>query len=562
MSPHFDPRSYPYVWEAHVANARAQVDEIVRRAKKRGEWLSVDGHEMIFVGINTEDLSPVWVPRELLFQHVLFLGHPGSGKTARLAALIAQLIRSRNCTVVIVDLKGERGMFQGVREECYYNGIRFRWLTNRIGLPSFAYNPLSQSHIPWRSMNQRVQPTMRALGTSYGETYGGAWFASAMETFLNNLLTYYKTSIYSFKDLAKFCADPNLYTSADKRLGGKDDWSNAKHLHNEFFRLAGVEPLNVTRDSKNYSQEVFDNAVDVSQLYSEPQVLYLYLSSIGEETTCRNIAKLLLYGLLEVADLLSTVRQKGDSVNSVPVFFIVDEFEELVSNTFLPALAMARSLGLGCILCLQTLHQLSLGDKDLTETIISTTSYKHIFSAPDLFTKNYLVNTSGEKEELRATWEQEVSSRSHSIAAKRFSLKYALPRGVLFDHPKVKIQSVKTPRLSMDEVMRISADQFSSLLNLSSDKGPTKFDGRWVPVWSGYHIDQATYQRRENEPFPCSEPGTILVRPFSEYDLRYETPPPATTGPIVAQPVSQSAGQPAAGLSVEEVLRRLRGGKP
>ena len=189
--------------------------------------------------------------------------------------------------------KSEPPLFQGIREDCYYSGGRFRWATNRIGLESFAYNPLSQSHIPWR-LDQSARPAdAQVLGLDYGENFGGSWFSSNMEMFLNNLITFYGKSIYSFLDLAGYCADPNLYSNGEKKLGTKEDWKNSRHVHHEILRLAGWEPGQVICTSKGYSPAVFENAIDVAELFSEPQVVFLHLTSIGEDITSRNIAKLM-----------------------------------------------------------------------------------------------------------------------------------------------------------------------------------------------------------------------------------------------------------------------------
>src|SRR5262249_35842649 len=159
-----------------------------------------------------------------------------------------------------------------------------------------------------------------------------------------------------------------------------------KHLHNEFNRLAALEPLNVNRKrhGKRYPDAVYDYAINTDQLFTEPQVAYLNYTAIGENTTARTVPKVFFYSVLEVADIISTVKQQGVAVNPIPVIFIIDEFEELISEAFLPALAMARSLGVGCLMGHQTIHQLNLGDRDLTNNIIATTSFKHILSAPDL----------------------------------------------------------------------------------------------------------------------------------------------------------------------------------
>ena len=393
-----------------------------------------------------------------------------------------------------------------------------------------------------------VQPLLKRSALDYGESYGGSWFSSNMEMFLNNLITYYGKSIYSFLDLARYCTDPNLYTNGEKKLGTTEDWKNSRHLHHEIVRLAGFEPGNVKRGSKDYPPAVFENAIDVAQLFSEPQVVYLHLSSIGEDITSRNISKLMLYGTLEVADIIATAKQKGDNVRSVPVIFVFDETAPLISSTFLPVLGMARSLGLGCLMGLQSLHQLGLGDKDYTNSFISGTAYKHLLSAPDVFTQKYVVDSSGEMERPSASWRQPVPKGLSEIPQSALSSRHATPNMPFID-PEAQVRSERVPRLSADDVMRYGADRFSSLYSVAENYNGANDNGRWVPLWNGYHIDKETYERRKLEPFPSGTEGTLPVRPFSEHDLRYKT---RQQDPPASKPQQDGL------TSVEEILRRIQ----
>ena len=416
---------------------------------------------------------------------------------------------------------------------------------------------MSQSHIPWRSINQRVQPLLKALGLDYGEAYGGSWFASNFEMFMNNILTYYGTSIYSFLDLARYCADPNLYSNGEQRLGSKEDWTNARHLHHEILRLAGFEPGNVKWGSKDYSPEVFENAIDVAQLFSEPQVMYFICHRSARTRRLAIIAKLLFYGGLDVSDIIATAKQKGEIVRSVPVIFIFDEFASIVSDTFLPAIAQGRSLGLGCLMGIQTLHQLNLGDKDYANAFIAQTAYKHVLSATDLFTRQYIVDTSGEVDRPSASWRQTFPKGLDEIPESLLS-PHALPGGMPFFAPEGNVTNRRGPRLNMNDVMRYSAERHSSLYSTVENHNGTQDNGGWVPLYTGYHINRETYERRKAEPFPSGTPGTIPVRPSSEHDQRYQKPQRVL--PVPVPPVPPGAKPQLGGpMSVQEIVRRIRG---
>jgi hypothetical protein len=191
------------------------------------------------------------------------------------------------------------------------------------------------------------------------------------------------------------------------------------------------------------------------------------------------------------------------------------------------------------------------------------TSYKHVFGAPDLFTKKYIVESSGEKEDLRASWTQTIPRNQKLTTPNMLSPHFAQPdRDSLFGNPLIHVQSAKQPQIPMNDIMRISADQFSSLINLATDSGPNNFDGRWIPMYSGYHVDEATYRRREREPFPGGNQGTMLVDPFSSYDARYQAPAPAASPLTLPPRPPKSLPQPSTPLTVGQLIQKLRGGQP
>ena len=131
-------------WEMLSSRLRVSSDPIER--------------DSLFMGINAADGSPVLVPRTVFQEHAHLLGDSGSGKTSLgLAPLISQLIRYRDCSVVIIDLKADDlALFEGARIEADKAGLRCRWFTNQLRQPTYGFNPLTQAHIDQLSLYQRV----------------------------------------------------------------------------------------------------------------------------------------------------------------------------------------------------------------------------------------------------------------------------------------------------------------------------------------------------------------------------------------------------------------------
>lgn len=104
--------------------------------------------EHLYLGSSIEGDFPVLLHQNLLFRHAHILGDTGSRKTSiGIAPLVTQLIARRNSSVIIFDLKGDRALFNAVRDEANSVGLPFKWFTNIVGKSSYGFNPLRQSHL-------------------------------------------------------------------------------------------------------------------------------------------------------------------------------------------------------------------------------------------------------------------------------------------------------------------------------------------------------------------------------------------------------------------------------
>src|SRR5262249_13814808 len=145
----------------------------------------------------------------------------------------------------------------------------------------------------------------------------------------------------SVLELVRLCRFPELYTDGEPRLGTKDEWNNARHVHLELTRLAGIEWANVTRTSGEYPPSVFNNSIYIAQLFLTPQVVLMNFSSVSEERTAVTLAKIALYLALDVADVIATAKRINPSIRTIPVFFLFDESSSLISSTFASVLPIA-----------------------------------------------------------------------------------------------------------------------------------------------------------------------------------------------------------------------------
>jgi len=82
--------------------------------------------------------------------------------------------------------------------------------------------------------------------------------------------------------------------------------------------------LNVVPDMTQYGSDVHENAIDVANLYEEPQVIYLWLRSAVEPTNAPAIARMFLWAMFTAES-----HQPQDQNR---VYFFIDEMQQIISE--------------------------------------------------------------------------------------------------------------------------------------------------------------------------------------------------------------------------------------
>ncbi len=101
------------------------------------------GGDWTIHGIGADRMGSLFLPNDLLNQHVFLMGAPGSGKTRGLELLIEQAV-ARGDAVVVIDPKGDEGLLDQAHESARRHGRAkdFRVLALPYPYQSARYNPL------------------------------------------------------------------------------------------------------------------------------------------------------------------------------------------------------------------------------------------------------------------------------------------------------------------------------------------------------------------------------------------------------------------------------------
>lgn len=453
----------------------------------------------LHIGRAVGDSAPWLLHQELLHTHAHLLGGTGTGKTALgLIPLASQLIARADSSVVIIDLKGDRAMFWGAFIEAARANLPFRWFTIEPGCASYAFNPLTQRHEAERTVTARAQSLLTATGLHYGDGYGkGFYQAHSLDVFTEFLRAF--RDIRSFADFSRYAEEHGSYVATHT------DRAEAHHLRMVLRQLAAVAPLNVTAGAVQEERvAVLRDAIDMTDIVTEKQVLYFHLPSMEEELTAKSMARLAMHSLVQAAKIASRKQQ------TVPVYTIVDEAQQVLGEKSKILLEMARSLGVYFVLAHQSLDQLKTADYDITSTIEACTTFKMYFEASSSAALKDMEEFGGQVRDKTVSWTQPIYPGFDENNDDEFSPGRARsPRD--FEPATANVGEVLRPILPRQEILATSAHPLQAFVRSRSDKGLTQYAGQWTRIECEFSTTEDEYRLRSKTPIPAEHPSCITV---------------------------------------------------
>jgi type IV secretory pathway TraG/TraD family ATPase VirD4 len=455
----------------------------------------------LFLGFNAADNSPIIVPREVFQEHAHLLGDTGSGKTSLgLGPLITQLIRMKDLSVVVVDMKGDDlALLHGTKLEAEKAGLRFRWFSNELDRPTYTFNPLAQQAFQKLSIYQRTDILLNALGLQYGTDYGKAYFSDANAQMLFHAMKA-KPTARSFQELVSVLRNPSNFVHVSKAIV-----RDGSHLMAIIERLASFAPLNTLSAGNNTPDQVFADSIDFKSVFEEPEVLYFHLSSPLGTASSAEMARLALYGILSAAKAAHGTRRQ--------VILVIDEFQRIIAKNLELFLQTARSFNIGVVLANQSLRDLKSNDFDLASTVKTNCRFKQYFSVSDPMEIAELSKSSGDTL---------IHNRSTSLGGQALSF---LVGRYLYDTMTFTEQQV--PRLSTNQILLAGDNPKQSIVQLRRGAGYAQFGGFPFVLSGTHHISAEEYERRKLLPWPDATEGTIT--PSSTEEI---SQPNEITGPL------------------------------
>ena len=443
--------------------------------------------ESLLLGVNKSDNTPVLVPRAVFAEHAHLLGDSGSGKTSiGIASILSQLIRCKECSVVVLDLKGDDlAMFEGVRCEAENAGIRFRWFTNQLNHSTYAFNPLRQQPLKKMTLYQKVDMLTTAMGLQYGRDYGRAYYSDANARMLHAALGQHG-DVASFEELAGILNDVNSLQGIDRELR-----QAGAHLGATVNRLADAEAMNVVPNN-GYPQSVVDASIEFTDVFREPQVVQFHLTSTIGTTSSAEMARIALYSLITAATAVPPKQR-------VQTFVVIDEFQRIIAGNIEMLLQLARSLNIGIILANQSLMDLKTASTDLIPAISANTRFRQIFAASNLEEQERISRGSGEALTYSQSWQEYVGAFSTALADGR------------------TLSEQITPRLRMNDILLATDHPLQSIVQIRRGSGYAQYGGMPFVMRSTHQITYKEYIKRKDAQWPDASEETLVPKIRDDY---------------------------------------------
>lgn len=434
-------------------------DAVVRRLLNSRNKLE---REHVLLGLHAEYGYPILLHKKLLREHVHVLGGSGSGKTSRIInPLETQLIRGDDGAVVVIDLKAEPIHRENVKREAERARRVYKQFTNVLGLSSYIFNSFQELNSKTASFGQCVETIMESLRLNHGDGYGRRYFTVQGHQWLLR-------TIKNWPNLNSF---EELYSKATPEFFKNEaEMDRCRELISVIQQVAEVVAMN-WKPRPGESDRPLKDAIFMPDVVEQGQIIYFSLPAIGETSTVKEVANLVLYSLLTAQ---KNYHGRGGRRQT---HLFIDEFQQMASDGFKLILRQSRDIGLSLVLANQSESDLmSPQTSRLLDVVRANTQVKIYLSANETNTVKTLEKSSG-------------------------VLAFAGADGI----PTYR------PRRTVNDINFYSGHSDYAICSISRDSGFTAYGGDWFGLRTGFHIGAEELKERDSAPWPGATESTIVA---------------------------------------------------
>jgi len=488
----------------------------------------------LYAGRTYHQGIPVLLDTDQLVEHMHILGPTGSGKTSLgIETIVRQLIARNDGPVVILDGKGDIGLFNSARHMAYLTDRQLKWFTNRPGRSTYVFNPWDNRLLERLTLTDLLGLITQSLNLHHGQDYGRAWFSINARNLLRHAILAtvpgadYRPIVDAkgqkslFPKYGPIQSFRDLHEVLKSLTHDTDEFKAAQHLALVVESLCDFDQLNLAPNT-DPNHPALDHAIFMPEVIEKKQVIYFYLAGAIDNAAVSEIAKLALYSLFTAAG--DYCEQYGKKPR---IYTIWDEAQIMIAKNIEDVLAQSRSRGMACILAHQAMSQLnSPGGVDLRDLIMQCTLFKQVFGARDPWLMEYISRTAGTTKYYR---------RGYSLSPADVAAGCVDPAYACLDHDgqrRVHIQEYTGPRLSYQDISNTSCHPNLSLMSIGQPSKLCPFSG-WFPMYTDWPVPSSVHEAYERQPWPKKSAATIETKRLCLTD---DGPAIATAGQEAPRP--------------------------
>lgn len=496
---------------------------------------AASGEPGIYLGQTVHGDLPVVLPLKTFNVHGSNRGASDSGKTLQVMRMIYQRCMlqapgrpacgAEDCSIVCIDMKGDRALFNHNRVCAELAGMEFKYFDTRPGSESYLFNPLSQSHHRHMSRLQRAQEVANALGFLHGADWSKAYFGAqnAELTFvpLDAVGPDGEPRFRTYREVSHVYAEPRLFAALP---GARmDNLKEGSHVVTTMKLLGKVHAMNLTKDLMPERPDAFTHAIDAGSLFYKKQFVQVTVPFASDPLIGGHIARQLCYCVFNAGQFARDRKCR--------VLVFVDEAQHAVSRQFIQLFEQARGFGITIVLVHQHRGQLAdVGGEDQRLAIDTNTAWSLDFDVASAEMIKFIQDHSPRGIFASPSWSRQASGIAALDAWDEYTFAKALR-----ESDKVEISTQAGPLFDSGTILKLNARGDVGWVRVRVNRGSMRLVGV-VPFHWRYHLTEGQYRKLETARLPGPSDRTITVQkePFDGL------PPPVTDltprSPIVPKP--------------------------
>ena len=434
----FDDKYWIFIILYYILSAIFILNIILKISKKfnqkNNQEKEISNKEKVFLGINKMNNLPIYLNYSGLYQNILITGSIGSGKTSSGISNILDGLIKDNIVGLIIDIKGN-----------YVNTLnkiakKYGKSKNVIVISmdnDFKYNPLNKPDLSSSELASYMIRVLKVL--SKGNNNSDPFWLDKSESFIRDFITLiriYNDNFVNFMEIHKLVTnnsyiEEKLKVIKERILNNEYDDNklfeiNAafNNIKNEYLKLdervIGIIKAEITRltnifvtDYNIYNKFCTDNTY---LNFLEDKIVVLSIN-IGKN---RFLSKVIsTYIKLDFQQqILSRINPQK------PVFFVCDEFQEIVNFEDSNFFSISREYKAINVISVQSYNSLinSLQDNKSASVIIQNLVNKIWFRNDDIYTVKEIIKQLGKEEKNIETISYTESGQNsrYSLINKKF----------------------------------------------------------------------------------------------------------------------------------------------